>query len=330
MTIFTFDWREHKAKYEQQGWVHVPNGVHRDFVEAVREFVARSRATDPLTGAAIKGAKDQFVYEFGDEVSYDRDLFDVIAPLCGLDRSRMTLSERHIKAYQADADPNPPAHKDRFPSQVSVGLSIDVPAGSHLVMYPYEHREVNPFLSARLRDSLEPDQLPEVVLRDAREVTIYDEPGDVVAFPGSSMWHLRRKSANTVNLYLKFNDFDSDPLGEDPTTSARRAETLALLSGGSDDRLRASVPTLARRFDFVAHEYARAGWQEWLVANTWGQQPFPISDEEFAVLRVIDGRRNFDEVARAGDHGLAPEPASAALCRLALRGALDLVSPASR
>ena len=35
-------------------------------------------------------------------------------------------------------------------------------------------------------------------------------------FYGSEIWHLRRRSAGSVNLYLKFNDFDYDPLGEDP------------------------------------------------------------------------------------------------------------------
>ncbi len=124
----------------------------------------------------------------------------------------MTLSERHIQAYEANANPEPQAHKDRFPSQVSVGFSVEIPSESRLVLYPYDHRELNPFnAAAALVRSLQPDQLPGVILRDAREVELADRAGDVVMFPGSTTWHLRRQSAGAVNLYVKMNDFDCDP-----------------------------------------------------------------------------------------------------------------------
>ena len=65
---------------------------------------------------------------------------------------------------------------------------------------------------------------------------IYDEPGDVMMFPGSAVWHLRRNSANTVNLYLKCNDFDCDPLAEDPSTERRRLDTADLLARSGSRR----------------------------------------------------------------------------------------------
>lgn len=55
--------------------------------------------------------------ELPDSTDVDLELFDVIAPMCGLQRS----TERHIKIYQKDSEPDPPAHKDRLPSQVAVG-----------------------------------------------------------------------------------------------------------------------------------------------------------------------------------------------------------------
>jgi hypothetical protein len=135
-------------------------------------------------------------------------------------------------------------------------------------------------------------------------------------FRGSAFWHLRRNSAETVNIYLKFNEFGCDPLGEDPSTPERRRATLALLEG-TDHDVAAGVPALSRRFDSVAHEYRREGWPERLFANVWGQNPFPVSDAEFALLRAVDGRRSVAE--------LGADPA--VVRRLAARGALDLVPP---
>src|SRR3954467_12538522 len=88
--------------------------------------------------------------------------------------------------------------------------------------------------SAGLRNHLKPHELPEVVLKDARELVLDDAERDVIMFPGSTTWHLRRKAANALNLYLKFNDFGSDPLGEDPFTQSRRDRTLAAVGAGGD------------------------------------------------------------------------------------------------
>ena len=155
----------------------------------------------------------------------------------------MTLSERHINGYDSAADPEPAPHKDRYASQISVGLSIDIPAGSQLVIYPYDHLELNPFnTAADLYDSLPAHEKPEVVVRSAREVVIDDRPGDVVVFHGNCTWHLRRNSADSYNLYFKFNDFDCDPLGEDPATPARREATLAALGSAESASCTRSCP----------------------------------------------------------------------------------------
>ena len=110
---------------------------------------------------------------------------------------------------------------------MSIGLCIE-PADSEVVIYPGASREPNPYVSAATYyDSLPEDQKPEKTLTEDQAVAIRDEPGDVVMFYGSEIWHLRRRSAGTVNLYFKFNDFDYDPLGEDPTTIERQERTRA-------------------------------------------------------------------------------------------------------
>ena len=309
MRFFEFDVQEVGRTFADQGWVHVRSGARAELVQYVEEVVERAEREAALSGRGIHGQKDQFVLDFPPEVDLGAELFDVIAGVGGLRRESMTLSERHIKAYQSDAAEYPHAHKDRFASQVAVGVSVRVPPGSHLVLFPETDRSVNPFLSTGYRDSLEPDALPEVVLRGAPEIEIHDEPGDVVIFPGSAMWHLRRKGAGTVNLYLKFNDFDADPLGEDPSSAERRETTRRNLDGDWSGR----VPVLSRRFDSVVHRRRREGWEESLAADVWGQPPVPLSDAEAEMLLRIDGSE------RAGSFDRA------AVERLARRGVIDLL-----
>lgn len=322
MKIFDFLPEERRAIFEKQGWVHITQGLTVEFLETARSIVAESAAAGRLAGRGIAGAKEQLLFEFNEEEHYG-ELFDTVAAVCGLDREAVTLSERHIKIYAAAADPSPMAHKDRFSSQISMGLSLEVPPGSRLVLYPDDDVWENPFLTTALRDNLEPDRAPEVVLRDAREVVIHDRPGDVVVFRGSALWHLRRNSATTVNVYLKFNDFGCDPLGEDPTTPVRRAETVALVERVADEELVAVVPVLARQFESVSREYRREGWPDRLFSNVWGRHPFLVSEEEYALLQAVDGRRTVQEVVAAVEVTDGP----AAVRRLAQCGALDLLIP---
>jgi hypothetical protein len=320
--VFSFDPRSHAARYAEQGWVHIRDGLTPDFLASVEKY-ARSLEDHKLDDFAIRGKKEQALYEFGSGVDVD-ELYDTVATLCGLERSRMTMSERHFQIYDAAADPEPPAHKDRYPSQVSVGLSIAIPEESRLVLYPEVHRGLNPFnTSADLRRSLQPGALPEVVLRGAPEVELDDRRGDVVAFNGSTTWHLRRNAARAVNLYLKFNDFGCDPLGEDPHTERiRRASRDRVVT--ADGALGSLVPVLARSFDSLSRTYVRDGWTEVLHARVFGEEPFGVTPEQFGVLQAADGRRTIDEliteVAAAGDRA----ELRAQVARLVELGALDI------
>lgn len=326
LRVFAFDPAQYRDRYREQGWVHIRGGIDPAFHEHLREVVRRPAGNRLEKGLVVGGQKEQSIFEFPGEVDFPGELFDVVASLCGLNRPTMTLSERHIKAYEPDADPEPPAHKDRFPSQVSVGLSIDIPAESRLVIYPFDHREVNPFIAAAaFRRSLRAEELPEVVLKTAREVEIDDAPGDVVMFPGADLWHLRRNSAGATNLYLKFNDFDCDPLGEDPATPTRRSDTLRALKGRDGDLSR-MVPRISRRLASVNRQYTRNHWKAALQAEVWGEEPFPIGEAEFRLLQAVDGRRDVRQVAdELAGEGLDRSRAAQDVRRLAEEGALDLV-----
>jgi hypothetical protein len=322
LKIFEFDPAGFRTQYQDQGFVHIREGVSVEFHEYLLRFV-EELATHRLSEFAGKGNKEQALLEFPDDVDYPGELYDVVAEVAGLDRSRMVLSERHIKCYQSDASPSPVAHKDRYPSQVSVGLSIKIPEDSTLVLYPYDHVRPNPFNSAaELAASLQPHERPEVALQSAREVELNDGDRDVMLFPGSATWHLRRRGADAVILYLKFNDFGSDPLGEDPYTAQLRNQTLQALEASED--IDALVPALSRRLDTVDHVHTR-GWHESWQARIYGETPFGITATQSEALRLADGERTLGElvstVAGAGD----AEQVRHEVLSLAERGALDLV-----
>ncbi len=317
MNVFNFNPADYRQHYREHGWIHVRNGLDPQFFEELTSFVRRSFTDRVVTGKAIAGAKAQALYEFSPSVDFPGHLFDVVAEIGGLNRPTMTLSERHIKAYDPDAAPNPTAHKDRLASQISVGLSIDVPESSYLVLYPTDDRSPNPSnVSAALLERLPPERHPDIVLRDADELRIKDEPGDVVMFEGSSMWHLRRNPAGTINLYLKFNDFGSDPLGEDPSTESRREATAVALENCD---LASRVPALAHQLDTVAHEYTRDAWRHNVLASVWNQPALPLTDSQWELLRRVDGDNTVGALTN-GDSGVIEE-----IRHLAGKGVIDLL-----
>ncbi len=314
MKVFSFDPSEHRETFLSQGWLHVKQGVTPEFVEVMKEFVARELSEEQLKQFALAGKKGQGRFEFPPEVEFPGEMFDVIAQVCGLDRGTIALSERHINAYNNDAKPDPAPHKDRDASKVSVGLCIE-PADSEVVIYPRASRERNPFVSAATYyDSLPDDQKPENTLTEDQAEAIRDEPGDVVMFYGSEIWHLRRRSAGSVNLYLKFNDFDYDPLGEDPTTIERQEHTRQVLQSRNGD-LDAAVVKPSRQLEQLTHLYSRNALQV-RQAKVWGRNPVQLGEKEFQILQALNGGK---QVSALGDD------AADHVRRLAEFGVVDLL-----
>lgn len=321
MKVFDFDPAAYRAEFAELGYVHIREGVTAEFHEYLLRFV-EELAAHRLPELAGTGDKEQALLEFPDGFDLQGELFAVVADATGLDRDTMVISERHIKAYDENANPEPIAHKDRYGSQVSVGLSIRIPDGASLVLYPDDHVAPNPFNSAaELASSLQPDERPDVALKTAREVEIHDQDRDVVMFRGSETWHLRRRGAGVVNLYLKFNDFGSDPLGEDPHTDELRAGTIRALE--SSVHLDETTPVLSRRLDTVGHIHTR-DWWEFRNVRVYGAPPFGITSLQFEALRLADGRRSLGDLIRSVAGG-DDERARHEVLGLAERGALDLV-----
>lgn len=323
--MVNFDPAQYSEAFARQGYVHIPQGVTEEYYTRLANHVDANFLSNTMKDYAI-GDKQQAKYEFPDDGDYVQEFFDAVARVCGFKAGQLVLSERHIKAYDADAVPNPPAHKDRFASQISVGISVHVKEGSTLVLYPHEKRDVNPFNSStRLRASLSPEGYPEPVLKNMRSVEIQDSPRDVIIFHGNNTWHLRKNAARTTMLYLKLNVFNCDPLGEDPFTEEYRKQTQNAIAM-EDGELEQYVPLIGRRVDYI-HRYYNRDWNEVLGVVLWNENHFTIDEQEFALLKAADGKHELKTILPSlnsnGDQGTLLQKVR----RLADRGVIDLVKP---
>jgi hypothetical protein len=313
--LFSFRPEDHAARYREQGWVHIPSGASRELCALVHEQLARHAGRSAVDRPALSVAKDQYVLELPDERAVLCELFQTVGELCGLDASRLTLSERHVNRYAADASPFPRPHKDRLASQVSLGISIVVPPGSHLVLWPDDDRSPNPLQRPGLTESLPPAEAPEVRLSGCREVVIHDQPGDVMVFPGSTTWHTRRRPAGAVVVYFKCNDFASDPLGEDPRTAAVAARSRRLARRAE---LRRSRVRLGRRFEAISRERPLRIDDEWVNVHVAGQSARRVTERECALLLEVGDGTTVAELCAGSDADVV------SVARLVSLGALDV------
>jgi len=321
--LFLFDPEQHAHQFSREGYVHIRGGVSESVFARIVDQVERNLKTKLMKEFAI-GDKQQAMYEFPDGADYAAEVCQSIGALVGVAPHEMVLSERHIKAYEANAAPEPLAHKDRFASEFSVGISVHVQPGSTLVLYPYEETEVNPFnTSVQLRASLSPDRYPEAALARARQVMIADHARDVIVFRGHRFWHLRRRPAATTMLYLKMNSFHCDPLGEDCRSDEFRQRTLAAVEK-PDAELATMIPRVGRRVDHF-HRFYNRDWREIPGVVLWGEKHFTVDEDEFRMLRAIDGKKPAAEVIRAGGESAGGAASFNKLRRLARRGVVDLL-----
>jgi hypothetical protein len=321
--MFNFHASSYAQEFAERGYVHISQGLSEEFHARLVKYVDESFNRNHLKDFT-RGDKQQAIFEFLDPEHFE-ELLETVAEICRVTASSLTLSERHIKEYEAGADPYPLAHKDRFGSEVAVGFSISVPKGSTLVLYPEHDVSANPFNStAELRSSFSRRALPEPGLKNASRVEIQDKAGDVQVFLGSAMWHLRERGAGTTVLYLKLNTYNCDTLGEDPQTTGVRQSTLSLVDASPAERAD-SIPVIARRVDYIHRRYCR-DWSEIFGVVIFGQPHASISGLEFEALQLMDGVRTVNEIAVQLEAIGMGQDARDAIRELAQRGIVDLLT----
>jgi hypothetical protein len=323
--MFQFSPADYAAQFAKEGYVHIKGGVTESFFAKVVAQVEQSMKTKLLKEFAI-GDKQQAMYEFpDDDGDYVNELCSNVAHVTGLKPEDMVLSERHVKAYDADANAEPHAHKDRFASEISVGLSVHVKEGSTLVLFPYDELDTNPFnTSVQLRASLSPERYPEPRLKKAKRIEIKDSARDVIIFRGHKFWHLRANPALTTMLYFKMNSFNCDPLGEDPRTPVMREKTQQAIDAKVEE-IERMVPLIGRRVDFFHRHYNR-NWEEVPGVVLWGEKHFTLDEDEFQMLKGVDGKKSVGALLDAIDGAAARDATIEKVKRLARRGVIDLIN----
>lgn len=318
--MFCFDPADYADQFANNRYVHIKNGVSDEFLAQMKEQVAESLRGPRMQEYAI-GDKEQAMYSLPTDCNYLEQLFVAVGGVCGLDPAKLILSERHIKTYNADADPNPLPHKDRVASEITVGLPVTIPPGSKFVLYPDTDLSLNPFNSStEHKNSLTPDRSPKTVLRDQDRVALSTQPGDVVMFWGSRTWHGRINAAGTASLFLKLNSFHCDPLGEDPRHLELRDRT-ALGVASNNDELADWIPLQASRVDFVHRRFDRH-WNSTIGIALYRSHEIIIDEIEFDALQKMNGQRTVGDLLREVD-GLNIH----SIRRLADAQVLDLIPP---
>ena len=292
MRVFDFNPREYADKYSRDGCVHIKNGVNPEFLAFAQKFTESALKNQEKTGLKewrFANKKSQFLFEFPELTDLKLNVKDVIADVASLPKNKLTLCERHIKVYDDNAQANPPAHKDRVASEVTVGIPLVVPDNSYLILYPDSHRDVNPYSSTALyRSSLDEDQLPEITLKNIEPLKLFVWPGDVVLFKGSSIYHERVNPANTSLLYLKFNGMQLDPIGEDVNTPILRKTSEQKLQQLDNEKFLDCHIMVSPQLEKISRHYTRLNWQEVIQIYLWKQKEITINEFELRFIKSID------------------------------------------
>ena len=328
MRTFAFDADKHATSYAERGYVHVRGGVDPEFLAYAQRETQRRLGQEggQLHELRIPGKKTQFLFEFPCEEALN-DAYRQVSVVTATPNDRLTLCERHIKVYDAEANASPPPHKDRVASQVAVGIPLSVAPGSHLALYPDHELTINPHTtSAQWRSGLDPEQLPEHVLKSVEPTRIDTRPGDAVIFRGASIYHERVNAAGGIVLYLKFNGLRLDPLGEDPGTAPLIERSRTLVRDSSDAELLQRRVEVSPRLTRISRHYTRLYWQQVIQASVEGEDgPVTLTEQELQLVQRIEDVMPVREVMRR--LGI-PEPrqldAVPMFRRLARRGVLVL------
>lgn len=298
LQVFNFDPADYAKQYAAYGYVHVKGGINSEFLSFAQSTAQGLMAQHKsLKEWEFKGKKQQFLFDFPEYSDFPYGVKKIVADVTGLPVEKITLCERHIKAYEANANPTPAPHKDRVASEVAVGIPLIVPESSYMIVYPQHVTGANPYnTTAQHRRSLDEEEWPERLLAGNEPLELDVQPGDAVMFRGSALYHERVNPANTVLLYLKFNAMRLDPIGEDPSTLAQRDLSLELLENRTDQALLDSVVEVSPQLERISRHYTRLYWKEMLQVYVSGQKEFTVSEDELQFIRNTDGSRTVRQV----------------------------------
>ncbi|MCG8382936.1 MAG: hypothetical protein MJA28_12115 [Gammaproteobacteria bacterium] len=308
MALFSFSPADYVDEFNKNGYVHIKNGVNLENLAYIQAKTKELTADqNDLKEWEFKGKKQQYLFDFPAEWNFPEAIFQPLASVASMPYETFTMCERHIKVYDKSAKPSVPPHKDRVAAELTVGIPLFMPEGSesHLVLWPNDALDVNPLNTTALwRSSLDEQDLPENRLADIEPVRVYTEPGDVIMFRGSSIYHEREYPADTALLYLKFNAMRLDPLNEDPSTSLQEDLSLKNLSEKTDNELLDCAVEVSPKLYRISRHYTRLHWKEVIQAYVTDEKEFNVSELELRIFKEAENKRSVREIiARLGIPG---------------------------
>ncbi|HEX2135843.1 MAG TPA: hypothetical protein VHG30_08050 [Microvirga sp.] len=211
--VFKVDPGTYKDVFDRDGYVLLKDILSDEFLDHLKRFhrQAAEGALDECAKWRISGKKQQYVFDFPSKEAADQFRAG-IARLTGMDEDKITISERHLKHYNEDAEEFPAPHKDRHASGISVGLPVYLGPETSVCVFPTLDRSENMAETAVFMNGNGASGIRE--LYETKGVQLHEAVGDVIVFHGSSMFHERIKPRGTAVLYIKLNDRGEDPLGE--------------------------------------------------------------------------------------------------------------------
>jgi hypothetical protein len=226
--MFKRDLSVHKSEFQRNGYILLKDVISDEFMAYLKDFHRRS-----LDGTVaehgkwrIGGKKQQFVFDFGSDAVIE-EFRAGIAVLTGMRPEKIAISERHLKQYEEDAPDYPAPHKDRGASKISVGLPVHLGPGTSVCVMPGLDRTPNPGERAiYMTEQDNPDLANIYQSKDA--LLLNEQLGDMIVFLGSTIFHERVRPRGTAVLYIKINDENLDPLGEDIYSSVKQQVPGAL------------------------------------------------------------------------------------------------------
>jgi len=304
MVPFAVSPHGYAEQFSRVGYVHIKEGVSEEFRRFATTQMEECFRTGEreLVNREIKKKKKQYLFAMPDDDDFVRALVEWVAVVSGRSAELLTISERHIMVYDDDAVSFPSMHKDRLASEVALGIPLTVGAEARVALVPGRARAVNPLDNAVYRSCpVDPNAaaaeagpreryLKEEEIRYSDIVNLDVQPGDLVIFAGSSMYHGRLNASRSAALYFKFNAMRLDPLGEDPTTIRQRCNSMRMLDR-EGDALLASTVELSPRLQGIGQHYTRPNWASVIQVSIGAEGNFDISEDDLKFLLALRGRR---------------------------------------
>lgn len=212
--MFNYDPAAAHDEFKEHGFVHLRDILTPATMEHLDAFLDRAKreAVDEQGQWRITGKKRQFLFEFPDSDAAE-EFRQGMSALLGIAPEKFTISERHLKVYEPDAEPWPAPHKDRAASEISIGLPVEIPENSTACVFPKLEPGPNPNDRAVFLTAQDHAHIDEIYQMEEC-VMLHEKPGDIVAFLGSALFHERVHPAGAAILYIKVNGSGSDPLRE--------------------------------------------------------------------------------------------------------------------